>query len=73
MISKLNQRIGITFQESNNKIIASISVNELEKTPENISRLLNEATGIYLEYIKELKQIVATNNELRSQKKEVPA
>jgi len=73
MVSKSNQKIGITFQESNSKIIASISVDELEKTPENISELLNKVTEIYLTYIKEMKEIVTTNKRLRSQKKEVPA
>lgn len=69
----LNKKIGITFQESNKKIIASISLNELEKTPENISELLGEATEIYLDYIKKMKEIFVTNRKLRSQKKEVPA
>lgn len=69
----LNKKIGITFQESNEKIIASISLNEVEKIPENMTELLREATEIYLGYIKEMKGIIATNKKLRSQKKEVPA
>ncbi len=69
----LNEKIGIMFQEYNKKIIASISLDELEKTPENINQLLREATEIYLRHIKEMKEIISISKKLRLQKKEVPA
>ena len=69
----LDKKIGITFQESNKIIIASISINEVEKAPEDISELLVEATEIYLYYIKKMNEIVIANKKLRSQKKDVPA
>ena len=68
-----NNKIGIIFHESDNKIIASLSLDDLEQAPPNISELLKEASNTYLNSIKNIKDIVTQSNILRSKKKNIPA
>ena len=66
-------KIGILFERNNEKIIPSISIDDLENISETINSQLKMATEIYLSSIERMNLIFKKNTELRQQKKHVPA
>lgn len=70
---KNDRNIGVTFQPTKIGTIASLSIDDLEETSEDIDKLLEEATKIYLSAIENMKLILRKNKKLRSENKEIPA
>jgi len=67
------KKIGVVFGKNNEKIIPSISIEDVDEMPENINVLLKNAADLYNDSILKMKLIVSENIKLRKSKKQVPA
>ena len=67
------KKFGIVFEKNNEKIIPSISLDDVDIVPENINVLLKNAADSYNDSILKMKFIVKENIKLRKSKMQVPA
>jgi hypothetical protein len=68
-----SNKIGIIFVKHGEKLIPSISIDELGSTSENINSQLKSAEKIYSSSIQKMRLIIQENFTLRKKKKLVPA
>ena len=67
------KKFGIVFGKNNEKIIPSISLDDVDIIPENINVLLKNAADLYNDSILKMKFIVKENIKLRKSNMQVPA